>query len=98
MSKCKCHPLDDVTALPKGGGTQMKRTKEWWARLTEAERSHLVFIEKHHNKSAIGSAYLPDDVGECPACGQLSHFGLCDYCSDARQKYIRKANGESEVE
>jgi len=74
----------------------MKRTKEWWARLTPEERSHLVHIEKYHNRSAVGSSYLPADVGECPACGQLSSCGLCDYCSDARQKYIRKANGEGE--
>ena len=74
----------------------MRRTKEWWARLTKAERDHLVFIEKYHNKSAVGSAYLPDDVGECPACGQLSRYGLCEYCRDSREKYICKANRESE--
>ena len=74
----------------------MRRTKEWWARLTKEERGHLVFIEKHHNESAMGSPYLPDDVGECPACGQLSHYGLCAYCEESRDKYICKANGESE--
>jgi len=72
----------------------MKRTKEWWARLTSDERSHLVFIEKHHNELACGSAYLPEGVRECPACGQLSHYGLCDYCSGKQEEYINKANKE----
>ena len=76
----------------------MKRTKEWWARLTEAERSHLVFIEKYGNKSAGGSAYLPEGIGECPACGQLSSYGLCKYCEDSKDKYICKANRERESE
>ena len=70
----------------------MRRTKEWWKALDKDERSHLIFIEKHHNKSARGSAFLPEGVGECPACGQLSTFGLCEYCSSSREKYIDKAN------
>jgi recombinational DNA repair protein RecR len=70
----------------------MKRTKEWWARLAPDERAHLVYIERYQNKSAVGSAYLPDGVGECPACGQLSTYGLCEYCSNSRKKYIEKAN------
>jgi hypothetical protein len=74
----------------------MRRTKEWWARLAPEERSHLVYIEKYANKSSIGSPYLPDDVGECPACGQLSNYGLCRYCSNSLQKYIDKANGKTE--
>jgi hypothetical protein len=73
----------------------MRRTKEWWARLTKEERAHLVYLEKNQNKLATGSAYLPEGVGECPACGQLSRFGLCDYCSGCLEKYIKKASGES---
>lgn len=70
----------------------MRRTKEWWSALDADERSHLVYIEKYHNKSSVGSDYLPEGIGECPACGQLSRYGLCDYCSDSREKYIKKAN------
>jgi len=72
----------------------MKRTKEWWARLMPDERSHLVYLERQQNELAIGSPYLPDDVGECPACGQLSHYGLCDCCQNSLDKYIKKGNGK----
>ena len=72
----------------------MRRTKEWWAALTADERAHLVFIERNANGGVNygGGGYLPDDVGECPACGQLSRYGLCGYCSDSLEKYIAKAN------
>jgi hypothetical protein len=72
----------------------MKRTKEWWEALTGDERSHLVYIEKHANGGMNygGGGYLPYDVGECPVCGQLSRYGLCDYCAASQKKYIDKAN------
>jgi hypothetical protein len=76
----------------------MRRTKEWWKALAPEERSHLVYIEKHRNGLAGGSAYLPEGVGECPACGQLSRLGLCDYCANAREKYIAKADKALESE
>jgi len=74
----------------------VKRTKEWWARLDKDERSHLVYLERHQNEMSYGSSYLPDDVGECPACGQFSNYGLCKECWKSLEEYIAKGNGESE--
>lgn len=73
----------------------MKRTKEWWARLNESERKHLVRLEKCQNCDRY-RAYHPYNAGECPACGQLDSFGLCNYCSEQLRHYIAKGNGEVE--
>lgn len=77
----------------------MKRTKEWWARLTKDERAHLVYLERSDVKgSGRGrSAYLPDDCGECPACGTPTiSSGLCHACYQAWKSYINKADGVTE--
>jgi len=43
----------------------MRRTKEWWARLTADERSELVYIERNASQASVGwDGYLPDDCGE----------------------------------
>ena len=71
----------------------MKRTKEWWATLTPEERSHLVYLERADGSGRGCSAYLPDDCGECPACGTPTmSVGLCSYCYNDWEKYIDKAD------
>ena len=40
-----------------------------------------------------GGFNLPDDVGECPACGAMqTGIGMCTECWDRRQKLIDKAD------
>lgn len=71
----------------------MKRTKEWWARLTKEERSHLVYLERSAN---CWSAYLPDDCCECSGCGTpMVGEGLCEACYEAWKYYVDKADGKS---
>jgi len=77
----------------------MKRTKEWWARLTKDERGYLVYLEKANNQYGGygGGGYLPDDCSECTACGQpMLGSGLCTYCSDNLYRLIDKGNGKIE--
>jgi len=73
----------------------MKRTKEWWARLTKTERSTLVYLERIESRGGGGgSSYLPDDCSECPNCS-TPHlgYGLCPLCSKRMHALLRKANG-----
>jgi len=72
---------------------EMKRTKEWWARLDKHERSHLVYLERHAVGSGYGNGYLPDDCSECPACGTpVLGTGWCHNCYLAWKSYVDKAN------
>jgi len=71
----------------------MKRTKEWWARLTKQERSELVMLERAQGWSER-SAYIPDDCSECGYCSTPSlSSGLCPLCYDRLEYLIRKASG-----
>lgn len=69
----------------------MKRTKEWWARLTEDERRRLVYLE------CFGGRYsfLPDDCCECPSCS-TPHIstGLCPLCQRELDALLAKADGK----
>ena len=73
----------------------MKRTKEWWARLTKEERAYLVWLERGNNRCVSAGAYVPCDVQECRACGDLIHMygGYCVECQKAWDYLIAKANG-----
>jgi len=74
----------------------MRRTRVWWARLTKEERSTLVFLERARQWCGGSSAYLPDDVRECPACGQPQmRSGLCNYCYSRLETLIAKGNGQN---
>ena len=72
----------------------MKRTKEWWARLTKEERSELYWLE-YGNRHSHYSSYYPDDCVECGSCGCPSlGTGLCNQCSSRLNELLKKANGE----
>jgi len=71
----------------------MRRTKEWWARLTKEERSELWWLE-YGDRHSGRSAYYPDDCGECGSCGAPSlGYGLCNFCFDRLDKLLNKAEG-----
>jgi len=71
----------------------MKRTKEWWSRLTKEERSELWWLEKGDRYSGR-SAYIADDCSECGHCG-TPHLGsgLCPLCDKRLEKLLHKADG-----
>lgn len=71
----------------------MRRTKEWWARLTKWERSELYWLERG-DKHSYGSAYLPEDCTECGYCSTPSlGSGLCPRCLDRLIALLDKADG-----
>jgi hypothetical protein len=51
-----------------------------WNNLTKEER--IRYMQLQMSKQTYGrSDYLPDDCGECGACGQPAlGFGWCNYC------------------
>lgn len=72
----------------------MKRTKEWWARLNELERSELVMLERGARRPRQYSVYIPTGCSACGYCG-TPHLGsgLCPLCSERLDDLIRKASG-----
>jgi len=69
----------------------MRRTKEWWARLTPEDRSIIVYFERHQNEGGR-SDYLPDDCSDCGVCGNpCLGIGPCQSCSNEYMKAINKA-------
>lgn len=69
----------------------MRRTRQWWSKLTHGERSELHWLELHNSK--YGSAGLPDDCSECGVCS-TPHLGigLCPTCSKRLDELINKAD------
>jgi len=75
----------------------MKRTKEWWARFSEEERSELVMLERT-NRHGRRSAYIPDDCFVCGYCGTPSlSSSLCPLCSRRLDDLIQKATEEQHL-
>jgi len=77
----------------------MRRTKEWWARLTKSERSELVMLERLEARGGGGgSSYLPDDCSECSNCS-TPHlgYGLCPRCFNRLENLIAKADERSQA-
>ncbi len=68
-----------------------RRTHEWWARLTSAERSELVLLELSDSRS-MRSGYYPDDCVGCGMCG-TPHLGsgLCPMCRNRLSELLNKA-------
>lgn len=72
----------------------MRRTKEWWARLTKPERSELWWLEYGDKHSGSGGGWYPDDCGECGNCGCPSlGGGLCQICLNRLIGLLNKADG-----
>ena len=69
----------------------MRRTREWWARLTKEERSELVYLEGS-DRYSHRSAYIPDDCYECGSCSTPSLGSLCPMCLNRLIFLIDKAN------
>lgn len=73
----------------------MRRTKEWWSRLTKDERGRLVWIERVAQHGGTGYAYLPEGYGMCPMCSTPNRGGtLCGACYDEWRALIRKGDGK----
>lgn len=72
----------------------MRRTEQWWSKLTADERSELHWLEKYNSKWATrGSAGLPDDCLECGNCSTPhAGVGLCPVCSQRLEFLINKAD------
>ena len=67
----------------------MRRTKEWWARLTKEERARFRTLEG----ARIGNQFF--DYGLCPTCPRgIVKKALCPSCLDELAALIRKASGE----
>jgi hypothetical protein len=72
----------------------MKRTKDWWSRLTKEQRSKLYYLERASNNLGKGSYYLPDNCSECGHCGNPVLGGsLCNDCLDELLKLYKIADG-----
>ena len=72
----------------------MRRTKRWWRRLTKIERSCLVYLEAHRDGGRRGGWNLPDNCGECAACGEtMLGSGWCTACSKMHTELVNKAEG-----
>ncbi len=71
----------------------MRRTKEWWSRLTKPERIELVNLERSAN-SNYRSGRFPDDCRGCGYCSTPhSGYGLCPVCSERLEELIEKGEG-----
>jgi len=74
----------------------MRRTKEFWARLTKEERSYLVYIEKNKNNYNWMGGYLPDDCSECVVCGlPMLGSGMCHHCYEDYVSLVNKGSGKN---
>jgi hypothetical protein len=72
-------------------------TKEFWRRLTAAERRELVALQFAKSGPYGGGGYLPDDCSECGACGQpmLGSAGMCGACYKRFVALCAKGHGET---
>ena len=71
----------------------MKRTKEWWHRLTKDERRRLFELEHPYGSQYGVGGYLPDDCSECGRCGNpMLGCGLCRTCLTELDRLITKAS------
>lgn len=75
---------------------EMRRTKEWWRRLSDDERALLIALERANAAgTGSGSAYLPEGFADCPFCSTPTHWGgLCSMCNARLDGLIQKASKE----
>ena len=71
-------------------------SKQWWRGLTKPERRELATIMMaKHCHSLGGGGYLPEDCGECNACGEpMLGTGLCDHCYAIYRRLSDKADAK----
>jgi len=71
----------------------MRRTREWWARLTKEERAELVWMER-----SDGGGYsdnLPEGYGMCTVCSTpTGGGGMCQDCYARWRELVDKGEGE----
>lgn len=66
----------------------MKRTKKWWAELSQEDRTWLVHYERNKHKGGR-SDMLPDDCAECGVCGYpCLGWGPCRGCNDRYDRIL----------
>ena len=71
----------------------MKRTHEWWARLTPGERSELWYLERAGNRDAANDAGVPEGYGGCNLCDSPTQGALCRTCLRRSIELVCKAEG-----
>lgn len=75
----------------------MRRTKEWWARLTADERSRLYWLEEGERHGGSGWN-LPEGFSDCGFCSTPTRWGgLCAACSAKLGVLLDKADGIGQV-
>ena len=72
----------------------MKRTEQWWATLTSAERSELHWLEKYNSKWSIrNSIFQPGERRKCEVCCEpCLKADLCSTCSQRLDFLTNKAD------
>jgi hypothetical protein len=78
----------------------MKRTKAWWASLTEHERKRLVWLEGLGKRVTFLRHAPEGTIVECAGCNEEMPYGPgpCAYCRHEQNKIIAKANKASRRE
>lgn len=72
----------------------MKRTKEWWGRLSKCEKKELIYLEKADKKGGYKNDSFPPNMYECPACSQPTTFyNLCIKCWAKHTVLVKRGNG-----
>ena len=75
------------------GERTMRRVRDWWAAIPEAERVWLVEAERLADRCGGGGGYnMPDGYGDCPMCSSPSPGGLCNLCLEQHAYIIAKAD------
>ena len=70
-------------------------TRENMGRLTIDERQELMYLQM--SPQGNRSPYLPDDCGECGACGDAClGAGWCHHCHERFEYLADKASGENQ--
>jgi len=71
------------------------KTKLNWDNLTKEERAEYMRLQMSPSGDHDRSGYLPDDCGECGACGQpIVGTGWCHNCCQRWQELDNKLRGK----
>ena len=65
-----------------------------WSNLTKKERTEYMRLQMSPQGDYDKSGYLPDDCGECGACGQpILGVGWCPFCLERFRELGNKLRG-----